>query len=48
MLIAFEVAFVVLDRSNCSLLGLRVGVGVMAIITLLVHLSLLFGQVRSV
>jgi hypothetical protein len=41
----YEVAFVVLDRKDCALIGLRQTVGVFAIITMCLQLYLLWGQV---
>ena len=45
ILAIYEVAFVILDRKDCALVGLRQTVGVLAIITLCLQLYLLLGQV---
>ena len=47
MLTVFEIGFVILDRNECSLLGLRILAGVLALLTLLVQLRVLIGQVQS-
>lgn len=48
ILIFYEVVFVILDRKDCTLVGLRQTVGVFAIITLCLQLFLIWGQVLPV